>query len=82
VRSNFLLTRIADAEKIEETDAEVYQAILQMAERQQMPVKKLAGELARSGGINRLRDQIRITKALDLLASGATVNEPAAPQAA
>jgi hypothetical protein len=53
-----------------------------MAERQQMPVKKLAGELARSGGINRLRDQIRITKALDLLASGATVTEPAAPQAA
>ena len=82
VRSNFLLSRIADEEKIEETDAEVYQAILQMAERQQMPVKKLAGELARSGGINRLRDQIRITKALDLIASGATVTEPAAPQAA
>lgn len=82
VRSNFLLTRIADEEKIEETDAEVYQAILQMAERQQMPVKKLAGELARSGGINRLRDQIRITKALDLIASGATVTEPAATPAA
>jgi trigger factor len=82
VRSNFLLTRIADEEKIEETDAEVYQAILQMAERQQMPVKKLAKELAQSGGINRLRDQIRITKALDLVASGATVTEPAAPQAA
>jgi trigger factor len=82
VRSNFLLTRIADEEKIEETDAEVYQAILQMAERQQMPVKKLAGELARSGGVNRLRDQIRITKALDFIASGATVTEPAAPQAA
>ncbi|MFM8831824.1 MAG: trigger factor [Spartobacteria bacterium] len=82
VRSNFLLTRIADEEKIEETDAEVYQAILQIAEREQKPVKKLAGELARSGGINRLRDQIRITKALDLIASGATVTEPAAPQAA
>lgn len=82
VRSNFLLSRIADEEKIEETDAEVYQAILQMAERQQMPVKKLAGELARSGGINRLRDQIRITKALDLIASGATVTELAATPAA
>ncbi|MFM8766136.1 MAG: trigger factor [Spartobacteria bacterium] len=82
VRSNFLLTRIADEEKIEETDAEVYQAILQIAEREKKPVKKLAGELARSGGINRLRDQIRITKALDLIASGATVTEPAAPQAA
>lgn len=82
VRSNFLLTRIADEEKIEETDAEVYQAILQMAERQQMPVKKLAKELAQSGGINRLRDQIRITKALDLVASGATVTEPVATPAA
>jgi hypothetical protein len=47
-----------------------------------MPVKKLAGELARSGGVNRLRDQIRITKALDFIASGATVTEPAVPQAA
>jgi len=82
VRSNFLLTRIADAENIVESDAEVYQAILEIAQRQQTPVKKLAGELARSGGINRLRDQIRITKALDLVSSGATVTEPAAPQAA
>lgn len=82
VRSNFLLTRIADEEKIEETDAEVYQAVLQMAERQQMPVKKLAKELAQSRGMNRLRDQIRITKALDLVASGATVTEPAATPAA
>ena len=81
VRSNFLLARIADEEKIEETDAEVYKAVLEMAERQQTPVKKLAGELARGGGINRLRDQIRITKALDLLASGATVTQPAASQA-
>jgi trigger factor len=81
VRSNFLLARIADEEKIEETDAEVYSAVLEMAERQQTPVKKLAGELARGGGINRLRDQIRMTKALDLLASGATVTQPTASQA-
>jgi trigger factor len=81
VRSNFLLARIADEEKIEETDAEVYSAVLEMAERQQTPVKKLAGELARGGGINRLRDQIRMTKALDLLASGATVTQPAVSQA-
>ena len=81
VRSNFLLARIADEEKIEETDAEVYKAVLEMAERQQMPVKKMVGELSRSGGINRLRDQIRITKALDLLASGATVTQPAVSQA-
>ena len=81
VRSNFLLARIADEEKIEETDAEVYKAVLEMAERQQVPVKKMVGELSRGGGINRLRDQIRITKALDLLASGATVTQPAASQA-
>ena len=81
VRSNFLLARIADEEKIEETDAEVYKAVLEMAERQQMPVKKMVGELSRGGGINRLRDQIRITKALDLLASGATVTQPAVSQA-
>ena len=80
VRSNFLLARIADEEKIEETDAEVYKAVLEMAERQQVPVKKMVGELSRGGGINRLRDQIRITKALDLLASGATVTQPAVSQ--
>lgn len=82
VRSDFLFSRIADEEKIQETDAEVYQAILQIAERQQKPVKKLAAELARNGGMNRLRDQIRITKALDLVASGVTVTEPAATPAA
>lgn len=81
VRSNFLLARIADEEKIQETDAEVYKAVLAMAEQQQTPVKKMVGELSRNGGINRLRDQIRITKALDFLASGVTVIQPAAQQA-
>lgn len=82
VRSDFLLTRIADEEKIEETDAEVYQAILQMAESQQTPVKQLAKKLSQGGGIHRLRDQIRITKALDFIASSVTVTEPAATPAA
>jgi len=82
VRSDFLFSRIADEEKIEETEAELYQAILEYAESQQKPVKKVAGELARNGGMSRLREQIRCTKALDLVVSGATVIEPAAPQAA
>jgi trigger factor len=86
VRANFLLLRIASQEKIEESEAELYQALFEMAQRHEIPVKKLAKDLARGAGIGRLREQIRITKALDYVVSNATVTELAeaekAPQPA
>ncbi|MFM8365189.1 MAG: trigger factor [Verrucomicrobiota bacterium] len=80
VRANFLLLRIAAQEKIEETEAELYQALFEMAQRQEIPIKKLAKDLSRGAGIGRLREQIRITKALDYVVSNATVTELAETQ--
>ena len=80
VRANFLLLRIANEEKIEETEAELYQALFEMAQRHEIPVKKLAKDLSRGAGIGRLREQIRITKALDYVVSNATVTELAETQ--
>ncbi len=80
VRANFLLLRIAKEENIEETEAELYQALFEMAQRHEIPIKKLAKDLARGAGIGRLREQIRITKALDYVVSNATVTELAEPE--
>jgi len=52
-----------------------------MSQRYEIPIKKLATDMSKSGGIGRLREQILISKALDLVASTATVNEPAASAA-
>jgi trigger factor len=82
VRANFVLLRIAEQEKIEETEAELYQAVLEMSERHRVPVKKLVKDLSRKGGIGRIREQIRITKALDYVVSSATVTELSEPKEA
>ena len=82
VRANFLLLAIAAKENITETEAEIYQAIYELSERHKVPIKKLASDLSRQGGMGRLREQIRISKALDLISSSATVVEPAATPAA
>lgn len=82
VRANFVLLRIAEQEKIEETESELYQAVLEMSERHRIPVKKLVKDLSRKGGIGRIREQIRITKALDYVVSNATVTELSEPKEA
>lgn len=79
VRANFLLLRIAKNEQITETEPEIYEAVMEMSQRHQVPLKKLVKDLSRSGGIGRLREQIRITKALDFVVSNASVTEVAAP---
>jgi trigger factor len=77
VRSQFLFLRIAEKESLEVSDTELYRAVLEMAEQTKTPVKKLVGDLQRSGSIRHLRDQILIAKAIDLVTDSATVTEPA-----
>ena len=79
VRANFLLLKIAEKENLKETESDIYQALYSVAEQRGESPKKVVKELSRSGGIYRIREDIRISKALDLVASGATVTEPAAP---
>ena len=78
VQLRFLFLSIAEKEALEIPEAEMYQALLAIAEKDKLPIKKLVADLHRNGGITRLREQLLINKALDLVASGATVVEPAA----
>jgi trigger factor len=77
VRGNFLLLRIAEKEKLEVTEQDVAQRVLEMASRYEIPVKKLAKDLQGRDGFGPLREQILAGKALDLLVANVTVREPA-----
>lgn len=79
VRANFLLLRIAKQEDLQVSEPEIYEAVMDMSQRHQVPLKKLVKDLSRSGGINRLQEQIRVTKALDYVVSNATISEVIAP---
>lgn len=77
VRANFLLLRIAEKEKLEVSEQDVAQRVLEMASRYEIPVNKLVKDLQRRDGFGPLREQILTGKALDLLTANVTVREPA-----
>lgn len=78
VRSNFLLLRIAEKEKLEVKEADLIMAVTQMSQRYEIPVKKLIKDLQARDGFGPIREQILMGKALDLVTSNVTVREPAA----
>jgi FKBP-type peptidyl-prolyl cis-trans isomerase (trigger factor) len=82
VRANFLLLRIAEQEGLRETETELYEALADMSREYNIPLKKLAKDIGRNGAAGRIREQIRISKALDLAVSNATVTEVPEPAAA
>jgi trigger factor len=82
VRSNFLLLRVAEREKLEVSEQDVYRYIIEMASRYEIPVNKLMKDLQRREAIGAIREQILIGKALDLLAANVTVREPSSEPAA
>ena len=82
VRGNFLLLRIAEREKLEVSEQDVYRYVIEMAARYEMPVNKLMKDLQRRDGLGAVREQILVGKALDLLAANVTVREPSNEPAA
>lgn len=75
VRSNFVLERIAEKESLEATQEELINYVANLANQYRIPIKKFVSDLRKRGGIERIRDQILSSKALDLLVSNATVRE-------
>ncbi len=73
VRTNFLLQRVAEKEKLEATEADLTGLILELAQRYEIPVKKFVTDLKKKGGIDGLREQVLARKALDLLVDKVTV---------
>ncbi len=76
LRMDYILTRIADEEKVTVEDAEVEQRIGEMAMRYGMPPQRLRADLEKRDALDSLRRSLRLDKTLDLL-HGAAAIQPA-----
>ncbi|HEX8634100.1 MAG TPA: trigger factor [Pyrinomonadaceae bacterium] len=75
LRGSILLERIADAEEIEPTDAEIEREIEVIAEGARQSVEQVRAALTKQGGERSIADRLRHRKALDLLIENARVSE-------
>jgi len=80
-RASVLLNAIAEAEKVEVSDADVQKKLAELAAARQENVKKLRADLERTGRISGLRRQIQDDKTLELLVSLAKIADVSAEQA-
>jgi trigger factor len=67
VKVEYILTRIADLEKVTVEEADVAQRIGEMAQRYGMPPQKLRADLEKREALDALRRSLRLDKTLDLL---------------
>jgi trigger factor len=75
VRGSMLLERVAEAEKIEVTDAEVEAEIQAMAEGSRQSVEQVRAALTKQGGERSIADRLRNRKALDFIVQNANVRD-------
>jgi len=78
LKTNFILHRIAEAEKIEVTRAEVDERIRARAAQYNLPVEKMRKEIEENDGLNGLAEEILLGKTLDFLKANVTVETAAA----
>jgi trigger factor len=81
VRSNFLLLRVAEKEKLEATETDLTQLVFEMSMRYEIPAKKLVADIRKRGAVEELREQVLVRKALDLLAANVSVPATTTPSA-
>ena len=67
LRMRYILTRIAAEEKIEATDAEVSQRLMEIAYENRQPVEKIKAEIEKNQGLEAVRLEVRIRKVIDFL---------------
>lgn len=67
VKVEYILTRIADLEKVTVDDADLEQRINEMAERHNTPPQRLRADLEKREALDALRRSLRLDKTLDLL---------------
>lgn len=79
LKGNFILGRIAEAEKIIVSEEDLKSRLFQMSMRYQMPFDKLIKEIQKRDMVNQIREEILIGKTLDFLASGASVQTAEQP---
>jgi trigger factor len=74
IKLSYVLSRIADEEKIEVDESEVDQRIVEMAGRYRMTPEKLRAEIDKRNSLERLRSDIRSDKTMDVLLGAAKLN--------
>jgi trigger factor len=79
LRTNFILSRIAENEKIEVSREELGQRIRQEAMRYNISVDKMRRELEEHDGLNALAEQILLGKTLDFLKANVSVKPTVKP---
>jgi trigger factor len=80
LKTNFILTRIAEREKIEVKKEDIDLAIGREAARYNVPATKMRKELEEQDGLNNLAEQILLGKVLDFLKTNVSVEKPAETQ--
>jgi len=81
LKLSFLVSKIADKEKLNVENVELAARVSEIAEREGVPMKKYLKQLEKNNGLQRIRSQILHSKVLDFLAGHANVTEidPSAP---
>ncbi|CAN5609020.1 trigger factor [soil metagenome] len=74
LKTNFILHRIAEQEKIEITRDEIDERIRQQAAQYDMPVEKLRKQLEENDRIDGLAEEVLLGKALDFLKANVSVS--------
>jgi trigger factor len=67
VRASLVVDRIAEAEKVEVTDAELDNEVLMLSIQTREPYDTLKDRLKQDGGMNRLREEMRREKTSSVL---------------
>jgi trigger factor len=73
LKTNFILHRIAEVEKIQVTRADVDERIRHQAMHQNVTPAKLREEIEKHDGMNSLVEQVLLSKTIDFLGSNATI---------
>ena len=80
IKGTFILLRIAEKEKIGVTEMEMRRRIAQLAQRSRMTFDKMLKELQKRGVMDQIREELITAKALDFVASQASVSGEAATE--
>ena len=73
VKNTFILEQIAKVEEIKVDNEELREHVEGMAENYGIPFEKLAKELEKDGGVQRIHHQLLMSKTLDFLKANASV---------
>jgi trigger factor len=71
VKIGFILSQIADAEKIEVQTDEILEIVHGYAQQEKVPVQKMVKQLQENNGIDQIEDEIRNRKTVDFLLQSA-----------